>query len=130
MVRSNILACGLRNCLLGALLSGAATHTSAQDDKTHIKVRVDLVQLNVAVTDKDGNYVSGLSPQDFSITEDKIPEKIATFEAGNDTNRSTQGNTSADGSANSVESQSDGGASIVSSKPSSPYTDANVFILF
>ena len=88
MVRSNFLACGLRCCLLGALLAGAVTHTSAQDDQTHIKVRVDLVQLNVAVTDKDGNYVTGLGPQDFSIAEDKIPEKIATFEAGNDTNRS------------------------------------------
>ena len=131
MVRNNVLACGLLGVLpVWALLAGSSIDTSAQDDQTHIKVRVDLVQLNVAVTDKDGNYVSGLSPQDFSITEDKIPQKIATFEAGNDTNRSTQGNSSAEGSANSVDSQPGSEASTVSSKPVSPYTDASVFILF
>ncbi len=41
------------------------------------------MQLNVAVTDKKGNYVTGLHPSDFSITEDGIPEKIATFAEGN-----------------------------------------------
>ena len=128
MVRNNVLARGLLGVLpVWALLAGSLARTSAQDDQTHIKVRVDLVQLNVAVTDKDGSYVSGLSPQDFSITEDKIPEKIATFEAGNDTNRSRQGNSSAEGSANS---ESIGEASTVTSKPASPYTDASVFILF
>jgi VWFA-related protein len=46
-------------------------------------VSVVLVQLNIAVTDDKGNYISGLRPEDFSITEDKIPEKTATFEEGN-----------------------------------------------
>ena len=89
MVRSNVLACGFLE-LLPAGRRRLLNPTSAQDDQTHIKVRVDLVQLNVAVTDNEGNYVTGLGPQDFSIAEDKIPEKIATFEAGNDTNRSTR----------------------------------------
>ena len=44
---------------------------------------MNLVQLNVAVTDHKGNYIGGLRPEDFQITEDKIPEKIATFEEGN-----------------------------------------------
>ncbi len=57
--------------------------TSAQDD-SRITVNVVLVQLNVAVTDRKGNYVTGLKPEDFAITEDKIPEKIATFEEGNE----------------------------------------------
>jgi len=58
--------------------------TGAQDDSTNIRVNVDLVQLNVAVTDSKGNYVSGLGPENFVITEDKIPERIATFEEGNE----------------------------------------------
>ena len=58
--------------------------TGAQDDSTNIRVNVDLVQLNVAVTDSKGNYVSGLGPENFAITEDKIPERIATFEEGNE----------------------------------------------
>jgi Ca-activated chloride channel family protein len=61
--------------------------TVAQDDSSNIRVNVDLVQLNVAVTDSKGNYVSGLGPENFSITEDKIPEKIATFEEGNEAPR-------------------------------------------
>src|ERR1700744_4726326 len=61
--------------------------TSAQDDTTNIRVNVDLVQLNVAVTDSKGNYISGLGPENFAITEDKIPERIATFEEGNEPTR-------------------------------------------
>jgi VWFA-related protein len=48
-------------------------------------VNVVLVQLSVAVTDKSGNYVSGLKPEDFAIYEDNIAEKTATFEEGSDT---------------------------------------------
>jgi Ca-activated chloride channel homolog len=44
---------------------------------------VDLVQLNVAVTDRHGRYITGLKPSDFKITEDGIPERIATFGEGN-----------------------------------------------
>jgi Ca-activated chloride channel homolog len=58
--------------------------TRAQDDSTSIRVNVDLVQLNVAVTDNKGNYISGLGPENFAVTEDKIPERIATFEEGNE----------------------------------------------
>jgi Ca-activated chloride channel family protein len=42
------------------------------------------VQLNVAVTDEKGNYVTTLRPSDFDITEDGIPQKVATFEEGNE----------------------------------------------
>lgn len=59
----------------------------AQDDASRIRVNVVLVQLNVAVTDRKGNYVSGLRPEDFEIVEDKIPEKLATFEEGNEPTR-------------------------------------------
>jgi VWFA-related protein len=34
------------------------------------------------VTDSKGNYITGLHPEDFVVTEDNIPEKIATFEVG------------------------------------------------
>src|SRR6202163_3433274 len=59
----------------------------AQHDESRIYVNVVLVQLNIAVTDSKGNYVTGLRPEDFSITEDHIPEKIATFEEGNEPTR-------------------------------------------
>ena len=39
-----------------------------------IHVAVDLVQLNVAVTDSRGNYVTGLQPEDFTVLEDGISQ--------------------------------------------------------
>jgi VWFA-related protein len=71
--------------LLLALLWGSGTPTTAQEGQTgsRLRVVVDLVQLNVAVTDSKGNYVTDLRPSDFIITEDGISEKIANFEEGN-----------------------------------------------
>src|ERR1700722_197495 len=69
---------------LMAVVLVSGRFTRAQDDSTSIRVNVDLVQLNVAVTDNKGNYISGLGPENFVVTEDKIPERIATFEEGNE----------------------------------------------
>ena len=49
-----------------------------------IRVVVSMVQLNVAVTDEKGNYVTTLHPSDFDISEDGISQKLATFEEGNE----------------------------------------------
>jgi VWFA-related protein len=65
------------------LLVAGEPRFAAQDEATHLRVTVNLVQLNVAVTDSKGDYISGLKPENFEITEDKIPERIATFEEGN-----------------------------------------------
>ncbi len=59
------------------------THLSAQSDPD-IHVTVNMVQLNVAVTDKKGNYITGLTPKNFAIYEDGILEKPATFAEGNE----------------------------------------------
>lgn len=63
-------------CFIG--LPGAG----AQDEDSAVHVVVNMVQLNVAVTDKKGDYVTGLRPEDFAITEDGITEKLATFAEG------------------------------------------------
>jgi VWFA-related protein len=68
---------------LGPLV-GFGTLAAAQEIEPHIRVTVDLVQLNVAVTDNKGNYITGLRPQDFAISEDTIPQKLATFGEGNE----------------------------------------------
>lgn len=73
--------------LLIVLVSGLAVWVAAQDnsssDQSVMRVLVEMVQLNVAITDNKGNYVTGLKPSDFVITEDNISQKIATFEEGN-----------------------------------------------
>jgi Ca-activated chloride channel homolog len=65
------------------LFSGSGARISAQEGSPHIRVVVNLVQLNVAVTDKNGNYITGLRPENFAITEDGIPQKLASFAEGN-----------------------------------------------
>src|SRR5256885_17006392 len=64
------------------LLSAVIFKAAAQQDSTRLHVVVNLVQLNVAVTDSKGNYVTDLRPSDFVVTEDSIPGTIATFEGG------------------------------------------------
>ncbi|HEY2139715.1 MAG TPA: VWA domain-containing protein [Chthoniobacterales bacterium] len=64
---------------------GSAMWIGAQDstsDNSVIRKVVEMVQLNVAVTDRKGNYVTGLQPSDFVVAEDRINQKIATFEEG------------------------------------------------
>jgi Ca-activated chloride channel family protein len=62
-------------------LMGNETASKAQDSPD-IHVVVNMVQLNVAVTDSKGNYITGLRPSDFAILEDGIKEKPATFAEG------------------------------------------------
>jgi Ca-activated chloride channel homolog len=72
--------------LVSFLLANALPAGTQQNPNIHVVV--NMVQLNVAVTDKSGNYVTGLKPQDFAIREDGIVEKPATFAEGNQPARS------------------------------------------
>jgi len=80
MPGKTLSALGIGTCVF--LFVAAGTRFAAQDESSRLHVNVVLVQLNVAVTDHNGHYISGLKPEDFVISEDKIPEKIATFEEG------------------------------------------------
>jgi Ca-activated chloride channel family protein len=60
-----------------------AAQDATQSGGNVIRVVVAMVQLNVAVTDNKGNYVTGLRPSDFVISEDGISQRVATFEEGN-----------------------------------------------
>jgi VWFA-related protein len=108
--------------------------TSAQQDGTQFRVVVDLVQLNVAVTDNKGNYVIGLKPEDFAITEDGIPEKLATFAEGNAIARRLEDLARAEGKQNDGDAASNSSQSSSVGAPStnlsSAVAGASVFILF
>ena len=117
-------------CLLAIPFSGGGAGAAAQDDASRIRVSVVLVQLNVAVTDNKGNYITGLKPEDFAITEDKIPEKPATFEEGNGpTHRLMEIRPSDDKSLTQV-ADSSGSVDQNSPEGSKKFAGANVFILF
>jgi Ca-activated chloride channel homolog len=44
-----------------------------------LKVNVDLVMVNVAVTDQDNHLITDLTPENFQVFEDKIEQKIRYF---------------------------------------------------
>lgn len=48
-----------------------------------VRVNVRLVQVNVIVRDRSGNPVTGLSKDDFEITDNDKPQKISFFEGEN-----------------------------------------------
>ncbi|MCU1298672.1 MAG: hypothetical protein JWO91_2950 [Acidobacteriaceae bacterium] len=124
--------------LLGSFffLTGPRPSVLAQERVPDIRVTVDMVQLNVAVSDKKGNYVMGLRPEDFAITEDGIPEKIATFGEGNEPARRLL---EVSPSGDKVPAQSDGQSADSTLRSSAEHqpdsietaiTGAKVFILF
>jgi Ca-activated chloride channel family protein len=62
--------------------------TAAQDpnqDKPEI-INIRRVRLPITVTDKKGQFVSGLGQSDFVIFEDKVPQQIDSFTSEQDNN--------------------------------------------
>jgi len=98
-----------------------------QQDHSDIHVVVNMVQVNIAVTDNKGNYVTGLRPEDFVITEDGIAEKIATFEEGNEPARQVDSDPS---SSDPVAKQANGTATDSTGGLAAAIAGSNVFILF
>ena len=74
-----LLACVLVAVDAGAQASQNATTTS--NPATTFRSSVDLVALNVVVTDGDQKYVAGLSPSDFAVFEDGIQQDVSFFGA-------------------------------------------------
>jgi len=119
--------------LFGILLPiGGARRFAAQDEGMRLHVNVVLVQLSVAVTDRKGNYVTGLRPENFVINEDKIPQKIATFEEGA-FDAQAPDSAASPGSGDGAGSRGAGKAVSTSDSSGvriSPLAGANIFILF
>jgi Ca-activated chloride channel family protein len=123
---------------LGAFFA-TAVRTSAQNREPNVTVfhvTVDMVQLDVAVTDKKGNYVAGLTPWNFAVFEDGIRQKIATFGEEGEAPRSLEDFKPGEGKPKLIESltanlrhRSSPGLSR-DGDGSSPFFGASVFILF
>src|SRR6202166_5301441 len=108
---------------LGLLLGERSVEAQESPD---LRVVVNMVQLNVAVTDKNGNYITGLRPKDVVIAEDGISERAATFAEGNEPARSLS--ELADDSSGASANHSSDGASPKTFD--SLISGANVFVLF
>jgi Ca-activated chloride channel family protein len=51
----------------------------AQEDTPRFKAEVDQVVVYVAVYDDKGRMVAGLTPEDFTVLEDKVPQTLTGF---------------------------------------------------
>jgi VWFA-related protein len=49
------------------------------EDNFTLSVEIELVNLDVAVTDKKGNFIPNLGQKNFRVYEDKIEQKISNF---------------------------------------------------
>ena len=70
-----------------AIPSAGQPQTIPDEPAALFEVEVDLVMLNIAVTDQRGRYIRGLRPEDFRITEDGIQQSIASFGEGSEAPR-------------------------------------------
>jgi Ca-activated chloride channel family protein len=63
-----------------------ATSAGAQDPEQRVpyvfESRVDMVSVPVAVTDEEGNFVTDLEVEDFTVTEDGVRQEVRLFAAG------------------------------------------------
>ncbi len=76
--------------LLPAAVLGSLTYlvaSPAPQNPPAVHVTVQMVQLNVAVTDRKGRYVTALQPEDFMVTEDGTREQVAMFAEGDNSPR-------------------------------------------
>ena len=67
--------------LIVALSLSLSVAQQSQDPKDieTIKIDTDLVTVPVVATDANGTYVADLKQEDFVISEDGVPHKIAFF---------------------------------------------------
>jgi len=127
----------LRNALLFiaalSLIAGfVATRpaATAQDglENPVFRVKVDLVVLNVAVTDRRGRYIRELKPKDFRVLEDGIVQNVSTFGEGNQAPRSIISSEERTTSVPGAEPASPG--SSIQNLVDEDFAGTNVFVLF
>jgi Ca-activated chloride channel family protein len=72
-----------KSILLTLILTSAVPMLNSQGDSGALyRVDVNMVVLTFSVSDKKGNHVNGLKPEEVRIFEDGIEQKIATFAEG------------------------------------------------
>jgi VWFA-related protein len=81
MIPTVRFAAGLALITCAAAFSGARAQTPSTQGSPAVtfQVEVDYVDVDVVVTDQQGNFVRGLTRDDFQVFEDGKPVKVDTF---------------------------------------------------
>ena len=77
MNSKDLIAC----LLLLTLTTHAQTPQKPQVDDDVVRIKSNLVNIDVIVKDKKGKYISDLKAEDFVISENGLPQKIEFFDA-------------------------------------------------
>lgn len=64
----------------GVLFSQTDDSTENKESVYTLSVFQDLVLVDVVVTDKNGHPIPNLKREDFTVFEDKVPQKVGTFD--------------------------------------------------
>ncbi len=70
----------MKTTVIFTLLLLAPWYAVGQDSSDSIHVKVNLVNVFVSVTDANGAPIAGLSKDNFQLSEDNEPQKIAVFD--------------------------------------------------
>src|SRR5215470_2579587 len=73
----------MRTVMAAVALLMCCGEVRAQNTQGTFRSAVDLVSLNVIVTDARERFVTGLSEQDFTVFEDGVQQKVSYFAATN-----------------------------------------------
>src|SRR5687767_518018 len=73
------IALGLIACAAGLSVARAQNAGSQGSPAVTFQTEVDYVDVDVVVTDEQGNFVRGLAREDFQVFEDGKPVKVDTF---------------------------------------------------
>ncbi|SPF40606.1 VWFA-related domain-containing protein [Candidatus Sulfotelmatobacter kueseliae] len=76
------LASKILATLLGLALLCSSLPAQQQGDYV-FRVESELVLVNVTVKDRNGSFVRGLKPEEFTILEDNKPQKVVSFDVEN-----------------------------------------------
>jgi len=90
-MKSRAIRATLRGALIFALCSAVCLERAAAQapapsqpppDGYAITVTVPVVSVDVVITDNNGNYMTGLTKENFRILEDGVPQTVSNFESG------------------------------------------------
>ena len=72
---ATLMACGPA----AVLAQSQAPPPSPQQPQITFRAEVNYVEVDARVLDKDGRFITGLTPEDFQVFEDGKPQKITAF---------------------------------------------------
>jgi len=94
------------------------------------RVQSDLVLVNVTVRDKNGNFVRGLKPGDFTIVEDGKPQKVLSFDVEDVDAVATQDVAQAKPLSSPLSPPANPATAVPAAGASNPFKDRRLIVLF